>query len=190
MTTHDNLLQLNQLPENNKNPIAESNNDYDISMDIETRIAELRTCPVWEHHVRMLEDLLRKADELASKFYNDDVETTLKLQKAEAEVERMESNKNYWANLWADLSRESIKRAEKAEVERMESNKNYWANLWADLSRESIKRAEKAEAEVERLREQLQQAVDIAEWYMDNLVQSPRKDKLEAIKATLNADKK
>ena len=160
MTTHDNLLQLNQLPENNKNPIAESNNDYDISMDIETRIAELRTCPVWEHHVRMLEDLLRKADELASKFYNDDVETTLKLQKAEAEVERMESNKNYWANLWADLSRESIKRAEKAE------------------------------AEVERLREQLQQAVDIAEWYMDNLVQSPRKDKLEAIKATLNADKK
>ena len=160
MTTHDNLLQLNHLPENNKNPIAESNNDYDISMDIETRIAELRTCPVWEHHVRMLEDLLRKADELASKFYNDDVETTLKLQKAEAEVERMESNKNYWANLWADLSRESIKRAEKAE------------------------------AEVERLREQLQQAVDIAEWYMDNLVQSPRKDKLEAIKATLNADKK
>ena len=160
MTTHDNLLQLNHLPENNKNPIAESNNDYDISMDIETRIAELRTCPVWEHHVRMLEDLLRKADELASKFYNDDVETTLKLQKAEAEVERMESNKNYWANLWADLSRESIKRAEKAE------------------------------AEVERLREQLQQAVDIAEWYMDNLVQSPRKDKLEAIKETLNLTKK
>ena len=89
MTTHDKLLQLNQLPENNKNPIAESNNDYDISMDIETRIAELRTCPVWEYHVRMLEDLLRKADEVAGKFYNDDVETTLKLQKAEAEVERL-----------------------------------------------------------------------------------------------------
>ncbi len=66
---------MNQLPENNKNPIAESNNDYDISMDIETRIAELRTCPVLEDHVRMLEDLLQK--------------TTLKLQKAEAEVERL-----------------------------------------------------------------------------------------------------
>jgi len=77
----------NNSNESNKNPIAESNNDYDISIDIETRIAELRTCPVWEDHVRMLEDLLRKADEVASKYYNDDVETTLKLQRAEAEVE-------------------------------------------------------------------------------------------------------
>lgn len=62
---------MNQLPENNNYPVAESNNDYDITMDIETRIAELRTCPVWEDHVRMLEELLRKADAVASKYYND-----------------------------------------------------------------------------------------------------------------------
>jgi hypothetical protein len=42
-----------------------------------------------------------------------------------------------------------------------------------------------SKAEVERLREQLQQAVDIAEWYMDNLVDSPRKEALAAIKVTL-----
>lgn len=46
----------------------------------------------------------------------------------------------------------------KAEVERLKSNKNYWANLWVDLSRESIKRAEKSEAEVERLRHLLTEA--------------------------------
>jgi predicted metal-dependent TIM-barrel fold hydrolase len=59
-----------------------------------------------------------------------------------------------------------------------------------DIALTLRERAEKAEAEVERLRGQLQLAVDIAEWYMDNLVQSPRKDKLEAIKATLNPDNK
>jgi len=79
----------NNSNESNNYPVAESNNDYDISMDIETRIAELRTCPVWEDHVRMLEDLLRKADKVASKYYNDDVETTLKLQKAEARVDKL-----------------------------------------------------------------------------------------------------
>ena len=41
-------------------------------------------------------------------------------------------------------------------------------------------------AEVERLREQLQQVVDIAEWYMDNLIDSPRKVALDEIKATMN----
>jgi predicted nucleic acid-binding Zn-ribbon protein len=48
----------------------------------------------------------------------------------------------------------------------------------------------KAEAEVERLKGQLQQAVDIAEWYMDNLIDSPRKVALDEIKLTLNPDNK
>ena len=43
-----------------------------------------------------------------------------------------------------------------------------------------------AEAEVEQIRSQLKRAVEIAEWYMDNLVSSPRKDKLDQIKSTLN----
>jgi membrane protein required for beta-lactamase induction len=49
--------------------------------------------------------------------------------------------------------------ASKAEVERLKTVKDYWANLWADLSHAAIsdnvrleKRAEKSEAEVERLR--------------------------------------
>ena len=49
--------------------------------------------------------------------------------------------------------------ASQAEVEGLKTVKDYWANLWADLSHAAIsdnvrleKRAEKAEAEVERLR--------------------------------------
>ena len=78
--------------------------------------------------------------------------------------------------------------AYKAEVELAASKAE--VEFWKAKAYEAEFHEGKHEAEVERLREQLQQAVDIAEWYMDNLVQSPRKDKLEAIKATLNADKK
>ena len=52
--------------------------------------------------------------------------------------------------------------ASKAEVERLKTVKDYWANLWADLNHAAIsdnvrleKRAEKAEAEVESLTEKL-----------------------------------
>jgi hypothetical protein len=55
------------------------------------------------------------------------------------------------------------------------------------LEREKSK---KLEARVERLREQLTKAIGIAEWYMDNLIDSPRKVALDEIKLTLNPDNK
>jgi hypothetical protein len=58
-----------------------------------------------------------------------------------------------------------------------------------DLCKEREAR-QKAEAEVERLREQLTKAIGIAEWYMDNLIDSPRKVALDEIKLTLNPDNK
>ena len=58
-------------------------------------------------------------------------------------------------------AREARQKAE-AEAVRLKTVKDYWANLWADLSHAAIsdnvrleKRAEKAEAEVESLTEKL-----------------------------------
>ena len=54
------------------------------------------------------------------------------------------------------------------EVERLKTVKDYWANLWADLSHAAIsdnvrleKRAEKAEAEVERITGRMKEAEDL-----------------------------
>ena len=61
--------------------------------------------------------------------------------------------------------------------------------IW-DLSRQLERELAASKAEVERLKEQLTKAIGIAEWYMDNLIDSPRKVALDEIKLTLNADNK
>ena len=70
---------------------------------------------------------------------------------------------------------------------KLDSNAGGWVR--ADFARQLERELAASKAEVERLTEQLFQAVEIAEWYMDNLVSSPRKDKLEAIKLTLKPTK-
>ena len=75
---------------------------------------------------------------------------------------------------------------EMRQLERELKRANDEIEFYEKIGQEKVDELRASKAEVERLKGQLQQAVDIAEWYMDNLVQSPRKDKLEAIKATLN----
>ena len=110
-----------------------------------------------------------------------------KSQKLETEVERLNENleiaEENLASLRMSLAQEE-KRAIHFQHYCKKSQDMYNYHLVA--TSEADERAEKAEAEVERIREQLQQAVDIAEWYMDNLIDSPRKVALDEIKATMN----
>ena len=64
--------------------------------------------------------------------------------------------------------------ASKAEVERLKTVKDYWANLWADLNHAAIsdnvrleKRAEKAEAEVKSLTEKLTSLQEAYQFYQE-----------------------
>jgi uncharacterized protein YjbJ (UPF0337 family) len=90
----------------------------------------------------------------------------------------------------------SCKCSKHTDTPRTDAAKSYWDGTEREncvsiaFARGLERELDEAKGEVERLKGQLQQAVDIAEWYMDNLVQSPRKDKLEAIKATLNQTNK
>ena len=66
--------------------------------------------------------------------------------------------------------------ASQAEVEGLKTVKDYWANLWADLSHAAIsdnvrleKRAEKAEAEVERITGRMKEAEDLIKGLHDGL---------------------
>ena len=67
---------------------------------------------------------------------------------------------------------------------------------WRSSNCRLTERAQKAEAELERLREQLQQAVDIAEEFWNNQKQAitvyhkELADELDQLKATMNHDKK
>jgi ElaB/YqjD/DUF883 family membrane-anchored ribosome-binding protein len=88
-------------------------------------------------------------------------------EKAEAEVERLrESLERY----------DDIINKQDDEIIRLREVYSNLLNKWGA----------KAEAEVDRLNAQLTTVIEIAEWYMDNIVSSPPKDVLEAIKLTLN----
>jgi len=140
----------------------------------------------------------------------------LERELAKAEAERDEARKDLIKNLqttggmpWREWSAEcaketlradeNLERAEKAEaeVERLDEERRELSrelHLWEMGNYYKPKMQSKIDelkAEAERLREQLQQAVDIAEELnpYPNL-RNPLVDELDAIKATLNHDNK